>query len=309
MEQIDGRGKINYFHIPVDEHSCSLLTIGTDEFPVHLSFDDLTDYENFFVNWHMQREIEISIVMNGALEVSLPGYRKIFHTGDCFVIFPDVLHSIKKVPDEHCEYRTLLLAPRFLYGYEGSYWENAFYLPLTGQNTTILEIEKKQHAGILAELRPLFEHSTEAMTAPDKMLLQHRLQSIWVKLFSAVNKKPDPAYANDERIRMMLTFLQTHYNEKFSLDALAADIHLSRSECCRYFKKNMNMTLMEYLDEIRVGKAMELLENTSLSMTEISNMTGFSGSGYFSKIFGRKTRMTPLAYRKYCRERKMPGLH
>ncbi len=305
MEQ---RGKINFFRIPVDRNSYSLITIGSREFPVHLSFDNLTNYENCFVNWHMQREIEISLVTDGALNVCLPGSQKIFHAGDCFIIFPDVLHSIKKVEKEACEYRTLLFDPRFLYGYPGSYWEKAYYAPLLERQITLADFEKVSSGPSFPELYPLLGRATEGMSPMEQMNLQHNLQTVWVSLFSEsdvrnrINRPSDRSLqqtaGTDERILQILAFLNANYREKFSLDRLSSAVHLSRSECCRCFRKNMNMTLLDYLLEIRVGAAMNLLEQTSLSMTEISNETGFSSSSYFSRAFREKAGMTPMEYKR-----------
>ncbi len=294
----DQRGEINYFHIPVDQNSYSLLTIGTKEFPIHLSFDNLTDYENCFVNWHKQKEVEISLIKKGALHVCLPGYHDIFNEGDIFVIFPDVLHSIKKVEHKTCEYRTLLFDPVFLYGYEGSFWDQAFYRPLKDSDASVVGFKKNASPVLPHELRQIFDRETEFLHPTEQMRLSHHLQEIWVKLFADnIDAKP-LSYSNDERLTAMLHQLHLHYAEKFSLDELSDTVGLSRSECCRQFKSKMDMTLMEYLNEYRIGKAMELLEHSPLSMTEIANETGFSGASNFSERFKKKTGMTPGEYRK-----------
>ncbi len=294
----DARGEINYFRIPIDENSYSTLTMGTEEFPVHLSYDNLTDYENCFVNWHKQKEVEISIVIDGALEVCLPGFSETYYTGDVFIIFPDVLHSIKKVKKEKCEYRTLLFNPSFLTGYPNSYWYRSFYKPIIESEIYTAGFRKRTHTTFIHELLPLLTYDTESLTAVQKMDLQHNLQNIWVKLFNS-SYQPGMLHPKDQIVvNDMLSYLHQHYDECFSLNALSAQINMSRSECCRKFKKNMNMTLLEYLNEYRIGKAMELIEHSSLSMTEIASAAGFSSASKFSEIFRRKTQMTPRQYKK-----------
>ncbi len=300
----DLRGEINFFRIPVDENTYSTLPTGTADFPIHLSYDDLTDYENCFVNWHMQNCIEISIVTDGALHVFLPGYEQIFRTGDAFVIFPDQLHSIKKLDGEACAYRTLLFLPEFLYGFRGSYWDTAFYRPLIDKGIAVSGFFVKDRSSLLQELWPLLDRETENLDPQEQMRLQQNLQTIWTKLYSEELRQDILPDTTDDRIRRILHFLHVHYAEKFSLDLLASKIGLSRSECCRYFKRKMNMTIGDYLTEYRIGEAMTLLEKTSLSVTEIAVETGFSGASAFAKSFREHTSMTPTAYRADAKKRR-----
>ncbi|MFQ7549686.1 MAG: hypothetical protein ACLRMZ_04495 [Blautia marasmi] len=53
--------------IPVDKELCSTLSFGTYSFPAEIFYDDLDEYANNFVNWHKQREVEISQILEGRL--------------------------------------------------------------------------------------------------------------------------------------------------------------------------------------------------------------------------------------------------
>ena len=56
----------------------------------------------------------------------------------------------------------------------------------------------------------------------------------------------------DGRFRKILAYLQKNYTEAISLDEIAAHIGLSRSECCRYFKRTSGQTLFVYLRQYRL---------------------------------------------------------
>ena len=60
----------------------------------------------------------------------------------------------------------------------------------------------------------------------------------------------------------------------------------------------------EYITRIRLDKAKSLIENTDLSIAEISDMTGFTSQSYFSTAFKNFTGMTPSQYKKQKRESK-----
>lgn len=66
----------------------------------------------------------------------------------------------------------------------------------------------------------------------------------------------------------------------------------------RFFKKHMNMTVVEYLNNLRLEKAVELFEQGNTSILEVSLATGFHNLSYFHKIFKRKFHMTPREFLK-----------
>lgn len=101
----------------------------------------------------------------------------------------------------------------------------------------------------------------------------------------------------DIRFQNMLMYLQKHYAVEFSLDAVADYIGLSRSECCRYFKKQSGQTISDYLLQYRIHKSMNLLTGTDTGIAEVAQACGFSSQSYYTKRFRELTGMTPKQYR------------
>ena len=99
-----------------------------------------------------------------------------------------------------------------------------------------------------------------------------------------------------------MVYIQEHYAEKITLEELAEQIHLCRSESCRLFKRYMNASIFDYLLDYRVERSLPLLRDDRLDVTQIAGMTGFSNPAYFAKIFRRKMGCTPFQYRKKQRE-------
>ena len=123
-----------------------------------------------------------------------------------------------------------------------------------------------------------------------RLKTQHILQDVWA-LFAANlldQTKPSLAARDTRKILNLIAYLHEHYQEKFSLAALADHVSMSRNECCRYFKQMMNMTITEYLLEYRLSKAAALLETSGLSITEIAEQTGFVMSVISLKCSGAK---------------------
>lgn len=101
-----------------------------------------------------------------------------------------------------------------------------------------------------------------------------------------------------ESIRVMKEYMREHYSENLTLEAIADAAFLSVSYASRLFKKEQNISIMEYLLQIRMTEARRLLKETQMSIEEISEQTGYSDSSYFTKVFRKSEGKTPSQYRQ-----------
>ncbi len=87
-------------------------------------------------------------------------------------------------------------------------------------------------------------------------------------------------------------------NSEFSVENLAEYLNISRVQLYRKVKAIMGISISDYIGNIRLEKAKSMLENTSLTISEIAYACGFSSPNYFSTTFKIKYGTTPLSYRK-----------
>lgn len=99
-------------------------------------------------------------------------------------------------------------------------------------------------------------------------------------------------------IAMMMDYIQQHYNEPLQLQTLVDQFGFSYAYLSSLFSEKSSETFSEYLNRIRIEKAYELLIKTDSSISEIAQETGYTDSGYFSKVFKKQTGMTPRTYRR-----------
>ena len=288
--------------VPVNNCLYSTLKIGSNAFPFFLSHDDLSNFARGFVNWHKQKEIEISYILEGSVRVCLLNEEHLLHTGDSFIILPDVLHSLQPVDDAPGRYFTLIFDPCLLTGFSGSFFEQQYYSPVVSSVKGYHCISGCGNIPLVNTIQEylffIYNHESGADNRT-QLDIQRRLQDIWLLLIESVFLQSTSAAhkREDSRILSMLEYLRTHYAEKFSLDAMAEQHHVSRGECCRYFKKMMGMTITEFLLDYRLSKAAQWLTLTKRSITEIAHNAGFRSASNFSEEFKKKTGQTPSEYR------------
>lgn len=103
---------------------------------------------------------------------------------------------------------------------------------------------------------------------------------------------------SDQRIRQVAQYLAANYQQPFSQSDCAALFCMSREYLCRLFSKEFGTSMVNYLNNIRVSHAKELLADPRLSIREIAHMVGFEDEKYFTRQFKKKEETTPAEYRQ-----------
>lgn len=93
-------------------------------------------------------------------------------------------------------------------------------------------------------------------------------------------------------------YIADNYNKDISIATMAEEFKISSLYFSRYFKSQIGSNFLETLNKYRIKKALELLNNTELSMTEISEMTGFNNYKSFARNFKKYTGKIPSEYSK-----------
>lgn len=105
----------------------------------------------------------------------------------------------------------------------------------------------------------------------------------------------------DRALQRVLRYLGRNFVAGVSLERAATEAGMSQSAFCRLFKAETGLTLTAYLNDLRIGKARELLADGRQSLLEIALASGFSNQFHFIRTFKKLTSLTPGAYRKSLR--------
>ncbi len=94
----------------------------------------------------------------------------------------------------------------------------------------------------------------------------------------------------------ILRYLEENYEKDLSLKKIADQFHLNASYISQLIRSETGLTYTQYLTELRINKAKELLRTSSLSLAEISEAVGFNDYFYFIKKFKKEVGVTPGKY-------------
>ena len=123
-----------------------------------------------------------------------------------------------------------------------------------------------------------------------------------LKALTPIAKTLDENASQDKTTLLMANvkkYLQHNYMlYGVGLDSISEILHIHSSYLSMLFKKSFGINFVDYLTDLRISAAKELLADPLLSTAEIAGMVGYESPNYFARVFKKTTGMTPTEYRK-----------
>lgn len=167
----------------------------------------------------------------------------------------------------------------------------SFYLSiLSSINTIRSTLNQGEHKGLsLTSLYPMIESCENVMDLNDILREAARKAAESVNTYNNKNMKL--------LLKSAVEYLENHYNEPITLNDVAEKLYVSTYYLSRMFKKELNKNFVDYLNEIRINRAKELLLDVRYKTYEVADAIGISDPHYFSKLFKKYVGMTPTEYK------------
>lgn len=288
--------------IITQENQKELKEHGNYAFPVNISIEKIESYETGTFLWHWHPEIELTLILSGQIEYQIEDNTYILSAGDGVFCNANSLHSGHMYKNQDCTYLSITFHPRFLYGYENSILNTKYVNFITSNElwaSITLEKTIAWQQNVLEYMNRIYELS---QTVPNDFELEVHMMllQIWHQLYGHFSIQPSITQKprqHLQRLRDILLFIENHYNHDITLEDVAKTANICKSECCRFFKKHMGLTIFDYILYLRIQNSLSLLKKND-SITEVAVMVGFSSPSYYSQIFKRYMKCTPMEYIK-----------
>ena len=210
-------------------------------------------------HWH--DEIELIYCNQGSFELSVNGEKKFVNTKQLVLINSNSIHRLRFLEDQ------------------------------TKIITLLLIKDQEQLEQLIIYLGDHLDQET--------LVIHNRMMQIYELLLEecsvyklAITKKKLPI------IKQIVTYIEQHYDDELNLMILANHFHFSEVYLSRMFKEKTGITLLSYINKIRLNHAYNDLMNTSLTINEIALNHGFKNVKAFNKIFKEYYHDIPSKYRK-----------
>lgn len=122
--------------------------------------------------------------------------------------------------------------------------------------------------------------------------LRHVAESIFSLKNQSVEKQ------TEDVVNQVKKYIVEHLDGDTSLYNLAEQVHFSQEYLLRIFKKKEGITILSYINDLKLTAAKQMLTDSELQVKEIADRLGFASQGYFGRFFRNKTGLTPNAYRE-----------
>lgn len=265
---------------------------------------------DFFIDWahrdagydmrtfHVHKKYEIYYAVEGTRRYYIDEGAYLVNAGNVVLIGPDGVHKTGSVDDSaHTRY-VLNFSREYLAAMERAL-PDANLFACFDAGVHVLSISPKKQAIIESLLARIWERR-EADDADAQALRLAQITELLLHLAEyAHGAQEEQVRISNQAIDKIQSYVSTHYRDDLNLTTLAAQCYMSPYYVSRLFKRTTNLSLVEYINSVRVMAAKNLLETTNLKVTHVAEETGFSTTAHFSRVFKESTGLSPQQYRKY----------
>ncbi|MCY0095672.1 AraC family transcriptional regulator [Hoeflea ulvae] len=264
-----------------------------------LVFDRRLD--EFPFNWHYHPEFELTLTVNSRGMRFVGDHFGHYDDGDLVLIAPNVPHAFQSqsLIEATSPHRAVVcwFTQDWISGLIGAVPELA---PVAG---LLLQARRGLHFAPVTTrlLRARLLQLTEVDGLPQVLALQSILFDLSMASDCTALASGEVAVSDlpRDRVRLqrVLDHLHVHYDQPLRLAPLCELVHLTESQLQRVFKRSARMSISAYVQQLRLGRACQMLVQTDAGIGRIATDCGFSDAADFARRFKKARNLTPSAYR------------
>ncbi|WP_455634618.1 AraC family transcriptional regulator [Parabacteroides sp.] len=247
---------------------------------------------------HTHLRIEINFVKKGSCVLRLTHKNVTFREGEIMIITPNTKHLFEAGPEGttlmQLEFLPEILSHLSLHPQKGT--DSSMQAPslsLMGGNELIKIVN---HVGIMRTVQRIV-NELEAKNPYYQHLVVMYYAEFMILIYRYMNEAQLPICTN-KSLRKAVAYIRLNYHSNINITDVARHAGISERYLRNLFSQHLNQAPLDYLNQIRINKSIELLRNTEMSIKEICFQCGFQSPQYFSRIFKQQTGSSPREIKK-----------
>ncbi|MDE6992722.1 MAG: AraC family transcriptional regulator [Lachnospiraceae bacterium] len=282
-------------------------------YPVNLATVDCSTPDAPTVYWHWHEEVEFQYIQKGQAYITCDEDNFTVSSGDIVFINQAARHFITPAGADGVIFSCVTVHPSFILGMDQLELESRYINPIIADRSfNYLHVTDSHslYRQFLAHLQQLIALN-ESRPIGYELLSKACILQLWHLLYSQLPTGADTSSRlsartvnqDAQRTKQAMRYIQDHFTEPVTLDDIAGSILVSKSECCRCFKRTTGLSPIEYLMKYRIAEATKFMHRrTHDSISEIAGSVGFNNISYFNKVFKKFMDCTPTQYRQSLRK-------
>ena len=257
------------------------------------------DFSSVPIHWHDEMELIVIKKGTGIVFVDLEKYQ--VAANDIIVVIPGHLHGIQELPGHSMEYENILFRCELLFSKTDDICSDTFLHPLINGN---LPIEHYIHSGLnyydaFVSVIQQMDNLCQNCPTGYQLALKGCLFQLFYLLITNQNKKaPSKTEQKSlDKLKFIIGYIEDHYTESISVSRIAELCYFSPSHFMKFFKSNMGVSFIQYVNDYRLTVARRLLVTSTSSVLEVAQQSGFENVSYFNRLFKKKYGITPRQMR------------
>lgn len=286
-----------YSDIILNSDASENVAYNNSDFPAYIKKRQLSSYPDFRAVSHWHDDLEFILILEGQMSYDVNGQKISLQTGEGIFINSRCFHYGYSDSNTECYFICILLSPLLLA--VNTYFIQNYLNPLI-QNTHFpyqkLTPTIQWQNSILRDLKMLYENNIAAV---QPFLVLEKFAHISNLLFENMNFLPDYDKNTEDILILtaMIGYVQKNYSSRILLKDISSAGNCCKTKCTSLFQKYLTTSPMIYLNHYRLEKSTILLKTTTMSITEIAYVCGFSNASYFCERFRERYNTTPGQYR------------
>ena len=253
--------------------------------------------------FHIHHKYEIYYEIEGTRRYFIEDAAYIVNAGSVVLIGDNQIHKTASVGDTPSSRIVLNFSAEYLGKIAEIFPEVDFFSFLSEEHNHLLSnitVKQQNHIySMLQQLLELQEQTSAEGEAVRKMLLATLLLELKDLCKQQQAQGGENGRVGNHIVEQIQTYIAEHYAEKLTLTGIASQFYISPYYLSRLFKKSINLSLIEYINGVRIKAAQNLIEKTNESISDISEKTGFLTTAHFRRVFKDATGLSPQQYRQY----------